>query len=307
LIPGITVDYDATPLNCDHTQFTGVEAFVGGASDGKIGISAMRYTNPFTKSLRWQKAWFFLDDDVQHVMIANIASASNAHIYSVLDQRRHAGPILVDGVESQTSNHTGPRSLWHGDIGYTFSDSVDAFDLSLRVGEQTGNWSSIGTSGQPPVTVDLFAAWIEHKSPHVPVSYTVFPGTDVDTFLGKSERLRLQSVQNDAHVSAVFDETHNTAMVVFWDSVGGSLRFVPSPRDAPITITADGNIAIIYCIYSGNVTVSDPSQELKTVQVTLSLEQGRKPPQWGNGLSKDLVFVLPTGGLAGSSISQNIQ
>ncbi len=54
--PGITVDYGATPLACSTTQQTGVQAFVGDVSDGKIGAAAMTYANPLTKSLSFRKA-----------------------------------------------------------------------------------------------------------------------------------------------------------------------------------------------------------------------------------------------------------
>lgn len=307
MIPGITVDYGATPLSCSKTQFTGVERFVGGASDGQVGLAAMRYTNPLTKSLHWQKAWFFLADDVQHVMIANISSTTNVPVYTVLDQRRHAGTILVDGVERSTSGHSNFKSLWHGGVGYTFSDPSDAFSLSLEVGQKTGNWSAIGTSTQPPPTIDLFTAWIQHNSLDSAVSYSVFPGTSSRTFVQKSHRLQLQYIRNDAHASAIFHEDDETFMAVFWDAAGGSVDFLPSPKTARITITVNGNAGMIYRLRTGEITVSDPSQSLVEMIVTLKLGPGRKPPHWGKGHSKRLIYALPDGGLAGSGITQLIQ
>ena len=41
MIPGTTVDYGATPLNCDTENQVGVENFVGGASTGKLGAAVM--------------------------------------------------------------------------------------------------------------------------------------------------------------------------------------------------------------------------------------------------------------------------
>ncbi|RDB19287.1 Chondroitinase-AC [Hypsizygus marmoreus] len=92
-IPGITTDYGATPLNCNNTGLLGIEDFVGGVSDGKIGIAAMRYTNPVTKAFHFQKAWFFLNDDVQHVMVSGVFSTNaETPAISVLDQRRLIEP-----------------------------------------------------------------------------------------------------------------------------------------------------------------------------------------------------------------------
>jgi hypothetical protein len=293
-------------LLCTTTNLTGSEAFVGGVSDGGIGIAAMRYANPITRSLHWQKAWFFLDDDVQHTMISGLNSTTSAPVYSVLDQRLYTGPIMVDGIQTIGEEDVQIQTLWHGDVGYLFPDLNNSAGISVNVDKKTGSWSAIGTSSQPPTTIDLFIARIEHKSTITPVSYTTFPGTSYDTFLTKSRGLHLQSVQNDKSISAVFDEGNNTAMVVFWDPAGGSVTFDPAPANASITITADGNIALLYRLETGEVTVSDPSQSLARTQVTLTLGPGIKPPRWGAELERTLNFNHPSGGGAGSSVGQTI-
>jgi hypothetical protein len=266
----------------------------------------MRYTNPITGSLHWQKAWFFLDGDVQHTMISGLKSTTSAPVYSVLDQRLHTGSVIVDGVQTNSTEVAQVQTLWHGDVGYLFPKSDNSAVVSVSVGEKNGSWSAIGTSSRPPTTVDLFTAFIEHKSTFTPLSYTTFPGTSYDTFLSKRNRLHLQSVQNDESISAVFNKKNNTAMVVFWDEAGGSVTFDPAPANAPVTITADGNIALLYRLETGEVTVSDPSQLLARTQVTLALGPGRKPPKWGAGHKKTLNFNHPSGGGAGSSVGQTV-
>ncbi|KAL0951141.1 hypothetical protein HGRIS_007876 [Hohenbuehelia grisea] len=306
LVPGTTVDYEATPLKCDNTRLSAIETFVGGTSNGKVGLAAMRYTNPVTRSLRWQKAWFFLEDDVQHVMVAGISSSTDAPVLSVLDQRRHAGNVLIDGSPNpQRGKFTQSEAttLWHAGVGYVLPKSGSA-QLGLDIGEKTGDWSKIGTSTQPPVTADLFAAWLEHKDVDTPISYTTLPGVDADSFAQKSQGLQLQDVRNDNSISAVFDKNHSTAMAVFWDSNGGSVTFEPDSPSASITVTVSGNIAMILDIDSGDVTVSDPSQTLATVQVTFTFGPGRRPK--GCDPAKSLVFILPSGGLVGSSVTKNL-
>ncbi|KAF9453782.1 polysaccharide lyase family 8 protein [Macrolepiota fuliginosa MF-IS2] len=307
LIPGITTDYGATPLSCNQTGFTGIENFVGGASNGDIGIAVMRYTNPLTKALKWQKVWFFLEDDVQHTMVSNITSTSDKPVYSVLDQRRHDDAIFIDdGQEYKIEASSSPLSsatLWHGGVGYALSGLGDNDTLHVEVGEKTGPWTAIGTSTQPPATVDLFSAWVEHGSPAGAISYSMFPGTTFDSFLKKQLQLRLQTLCNDGSVAAVYDEAHKTVMVVFWEQNGGSVTFTP-PKYAPITISTNGNIALIYRFDDAAIFVSDPSQTLAAVEVDLSLGAGRKPPQWGPHRPKSFVISLPTGGLAGSSVRQ---
>ncbi|KAI9445284.1 polysaccharide lyase family 8 protein [Lactarius indigo] len=228
--PGTTVDYGATPLDCADAGKTGLEPFVGGTSNSKTGVAAMRYLNPITKAFGWQKAWFFLDDDIQYVMIANLTSNTTA-------PRRHSGPIYVNddlftAPGNQTFNGT-VSSLWHGNVGYRFD--VESTVLSLSVGERIGAWSTIGTSTQPPET--------STKILTQPFSYAIFPGTTLDRFRGKCENRRIIPLQNDAHISAIFDANHWTISTVFWDIGGGTLTLqceTPS-GERLASITASGN------------------------------------------------------------------
>lgn len=307
LILGITTDYATTPLSCSTTNWRGIEQFVGGASDSHVGVAAMRYTNPFTGALSWQKTWFFLQNDVQFVMVSNLTSNSTP-LYSVLDQRRRVGDIVVDDVlVGQPSNYTGVNSLWHGDVGYTFGSNPGMAGLSVEMGEKISNWFAIDISVQPNTKVDLFVAYISHSSTHTPISYTVFPAVSRHDFKNKRKSTKLRTIQNDGHISALFDDLHNSAMVVFWDSTGGSVVIPGSSiLDAPLTITSSGNSAVIYQLESDKVTISDPSQNLTTLDIKMQVGLGEKPPHWGEEFSHDLLFSLPTGGSAGSSVSQSI-
>ncbi|KAG7450483.1 polysaccharide lyase family 8 protein [Guyanagaster necrorhizus] len=303
LIPGITVDYNATILSCSSSQFSGLQAFVGGVSNGQVGVAAMRYLNPSTKSLGWQKAWFFLEDDVQHVMVANISSNTNAPVYSVLDQKRYVEPLVVDEYED-VGSMAGPRSLWHGNVGYVI-DPQESTSISFSVEDKRGNWSSIGISTQPPSDVTLFTAWLQHDSLNSSSSYTAFPGTTLDTFLSKSHQFSLQSAENDAQVSAIYDQAHETVFAIFWNESGGSTKLdISCPQSSEahfLSITANGNIALIYDQRTNFITVSDPSQTLTAVEITFVFTRSEK-----EALTRSSVVAFPTGGLAGSSVFQRI-
>jgi Polysaccharide lyase family 8, super-sandwich domain/Polysaccharide lyase family 8, C-terminal beta-sandwich domain len=258
----------------------------------------MNYLNPFTRALRWQKAWFFLGNDTQYVMIANLMSDTNAPIYSVLDQKKHSDTIFVNNdvfsPGTQTFNHT-VSSLWHGGVGYLF-DSESPI-LSLSVGESTGAWSAIGTSTQPPETVDIFAAWIEHQDLNQPISYTIFPGTTFDSFLEKSKERHVILLQNDAHISAIFDADYGTVSAVFWDASGGTLFLGSGPSSdlGLATVSVNANVALILNFRTGTFIVSDPSQTLTSVEVQVTKNQD---------IPSTFIVELPQGGLAGSSITQ---
>ena len=302
LIPGITVDYGATPLNCGSTGQNGIESFVGGVSDGNIGIAAMRYTNPLTKSLSWQKTWFFLPNDVQHVMIPKVTSSTTSPVRSVLDQRKHNGDIIVDGNTVTSGNINNASSLWHGGVGYTFNPQ-GSVSLTVQVGSETGAWTSLGSSHQPPVTVDLFAAWLNHLDLSRAVSYSIFPGTTASTFQSKSSSTTMQSIRNDASVSGMIDT--NVVMVVFWDSTGGSNSFPVS--DASLTVSSDGPCMIIVHTDNWTVIASDPTQTLTSLSLVFTLGSGSAPSGWPSSMtSKTLNVQLPGGGSAGKSVSQTL-
>jgi len=289
---------------CANASSTGIEAFVGGVSDGSIGLAAMRFTNPLTKSLSWQKTWFFIEDDVHHIMVSRISSASDAQVFSVLDQRRHTGKVILDNVEAQTlENAQANSSLWHDNIGYSFDQLGSDDKVLVRVERRSGNWSTIGSSNQPPTSAVILTALIEHRNHSTLVSYTVFPGTTPETFERKRSQLRLRTIENNEHISAMFDEQHNVIYATFWDPSGGTVT-CHSSSFAPITIKASGNIALMYRLETGNVTVADPSQHLGTVSVVMILGPGNKPPKWGVEQIKAFQFALPSDGLAGSSVSQ---
>lgn len=293
------MDYGATPLTCDNANYAGIQQFVGGASNGEIGAAVMRYTNPYTKNLSWQKAWFFLDDDVQHVMISNLTSNTNAPVYSVLDQKKHSGQVFINSQPSTApaSNTSGVSSLWHDSVGYTF-DGPSYPTVSVQTGNRTGNWSAIGTSTQPPTSVDLFSAKLVHEDLTAPVAYTAYPAVDFDAFELKRNSTDVRTVRNDASVSAVWDDAHRTAMVVFWDATGGA---VTVDYAGLVTIAANANAVVIYQVDTAEVTVSDPSQTLMTLQVDFGFS-----PESEGFKNETLNIALPSGGLAGSSVSTKL-
>jgi hypothetical protein len=259
----------------------------------------MRYTNPYTKALNWQKAWFFLDNDVQRIMVAGITSTSGKPVYSVLDQKRRSGAVYINGsLASQLSLTTvHARSLWHDKVGYTFESPNDS-RLSVQVANKTGTWSAIGTSGQPQATVDLFAAWIVHDNITAPVAYTAFPATDLATFQSKSTAPSVRTARNDVHGSAVYDPAHHTAAAVFWEHAGGSISVENTTcATCALMLSANANVIVIYQVNSGNLTIADPGQSLATVTVSISITSG------GSWKNQSITITLPAGpgGLAGSS------
>ncbi|KAJ7146757.1 polysaccharide lyase family 8 protein [Mycena epipterygia] len=309
LIPGTTVDYGATPLSCATARVTGIQPYVGGVSDGMVGIAAMRYDNPTTRALTWRKTFFFLEDDVMFVMIALITSSTTAPVFSVLDQRVQSGDVFVDGAAATTGNYTGVSSLWHAGTGYTFNASNPATSLSLQLGPKTGNWQAIGSSTAVPNTVDMFAAWLSHDNIAAPVTYAMYPGTTQDTFAQKAqaEPTNLIVVRNDGSISALLDSAHNTAFIAFWTTAGSTFT-IPSLKTGvgAIQVKSNGSSTLILRMDTWDVTVSDPTQTLTSLLLNFTLLTGTAPPGWGTVKSRPVTVALPVGGISGESVSASL-
>ncbi|TFK95679.1 polysaccharide lyase family 8 protein, partial [Pterulicium gracile] len=320
LIPGTTTDYGATPLSCNQLHHEGIESFVGGVTTGITSIGVMKYTNPMTRQLSFQKAWFFLKGEREHVIVKNITSSSSSLVLSVLDQKRHNGPVLVDGKDIADvsewadggSTYRDVRSLWHDNVGYIFPRSIlgsilgTAAPLVVKVGERPGNWSMIGTSTQPPYTANLFTAYFDHPSQpglneYAPVSYTSFPAISSVDFASLLERPDSTGVfelkEDDASISALMDTTHSVLYAVFWDPAGGAITF-SCPSTLPAMMTSDSAVVMILDLQSGDLTISDPTQRLAGVNLML---QGHCV-----GGSQRVWVEFPSGERRGSSVTKNV-
>ena len=344
LIPGITTDYGGTTLSCNLTEAVGIQAFVGGVSDGEVGAAVMRYTNPVTGNLAFQKAWFFLDDDVQVVMLSDVVSNSSSPTISVLDQKKYVGSYYVDDIEVNPSStkrdgvvrrqkshgqerhhrvrqatlpalptvnvtrHFDIQSLWHANVGYSF-DLGSSVSVSIQTGNKTGNWTTLGISTQPLSNVDMFAAWIEQPEEQTSFAYKIFPATDRMSFQQKASQyhFRHRVLVNDKTTSALLDTQEDTAFIIFWSADGGSVTIPGPPGCADVTVSSDINSVVIYHRSTGEVVASDPSQAASTL--VLDFEAGiigEKAPGFEGESQTKLVFTLPSGGLAGSSVSQSL-
>lgn len=211
--------------------------------------------------------------------------------------------MFINGLSSPAGNFTSASSLWHGSVGYTFNVSNPGTSLSVQLGPRTGSWQTIGTSPEPPSNVDLFAAWLNHSDPSASSSYTVYPATTLSSFQQKSQASNLQAIRNDGSISALLDITHKTAMIVYWVDAGGSVSVPSTVGNAPVTVKSTGSAAVIVRLDSWLVTVSDPTQTLTSLTLNFTLGSGSIPTGWGSARFKVLTIDLPTGGLAGSSLT----
>ncbi|CAE6488497.1 unnamed protein product, partial [Rhizoctonia solani] len=298
IIPSITTDYNETVLDCNTAENAGIDTYAGGVEAGDVGMSAMRYINPLSKSFSFYKAWFFFPDNVRHVLVSNIEQTkvnSTSPVYSVLDQRLRFGDVYIDGSPiSESGNHTKAKSLWHAGTGYAFptNDSC-ALGVSVSLETRTGDWSKLGTSKVIATPKDMFAAWIPHKvltpnpfpnatnsgpGKYTPVEYSVFPATGShDEFEDKVTRLRPRSIVNTEIASASIDSSAKILGAAFWKSEGGSITV----KDMGIKLKSNRGVAIMLKFNDESrtkdtVSVADPSQGTGQANIKITWTKPKK-------------------------------
>ncbi|KAJ1302293.1 hypothetical protein OPQ81_001110 [Rhizoctonia solani] len=335
--PGITTDYGASNLECQTATKPGAESYAGGVQAGDVGMAAMRYLNPISKSFGFYKAWLFFPNNVQHVLVANIqqSSISTAPVLSVLDQRIRSGEVYLNGGPlSGSGNFTEANTLWHGGTGYIFPpDQALSTQVTVNLETRTGDWSKISTSKEPPYKKDMFSAWIVHtrsdslhytpeSNAFPPVEYSVFPATRSNTeFENKAAGLRPRTVINSEVVSAAMDSHAMILGAAFWTSSGGPV----SVREMGIRVEVDRGVVLMLKFEDGartkgKIYVADPTHGSGRVTVKITRHyRGMVQRHRGDGCSGhncstgrratesrnvDVVlnFDLPGGGMAGSTV-----
>ncbi|KAI8639542.1 chondroitin AC/alginate lyase [Parasitella parasitica] len=319
LIPGTTVDYDATPFGCNITQFSGNTTFVGSVTRNKKGyshkggMSVMQYLNPMTGSLQWEKTFFFFPG-FYAVQIGPIHHNGKAKILTTLDQSNLKGPVylnnkmLSDDQPSMLSSiKTKHLNLWHNRILYTVvnqNKTTPKLKITKKPTSVNG-WASIGIS-TGNATQSIFTATLEHapetllddkndkvKTP--PVTYIAQLNTH-EKRNQHPDRLVQFAHQDDAELGVVrgaYDVKEKTIALAFWTA--GSYQ---TPWG--LTVKTDSPILTFFTLDDDedeySVTVSDPTQLLTKVKLTIT-QDGEE--------SKDYSVDLPQGPLAGSSVNVN--
>ncbi|TXT11176.1 hypothetical protein VHUM_01927 [Vanrija humicola] len=311
LVPGRTVLYHYPTLSSSWVSVTGKRDFVGVVSDGQNGFSVMDYIDPHDGSISYRRTWFFIDD----VVVNTIANVSNnvgvsAPIVTVLDQRLSDGSTLkLDGaVSSSNTVTTAVTSLSYGGNGYAALDGA-SFNLTTKQGQQTGNWSALSVSTAGVTTKDIFTAY-HTMTNGSSFSYAFYPGQEATT-----------SGISTLGSNAVLGAAGRTYIAVsFWP---GAANWITLPLDKAgakwsgnITLASSSPAIYLLKFNGAGVTVyaSDPTQKLANVTLTIATEGPKTSCGAVTGaagctavpVGAKLTFALPSGGLAGSTVSASV-
>lgn len=276
----------------------------------------------------------------------SIPAIGDAPVVTVLDNRAAVeGGIEVDGKKQPSGNTTiSGRTLLYGGNGYLSHEKP--FSLSLSEEERSGNWSSISTSKAGVQSAKIFSAYT--VVPEGIYSYQVFPATDAKKLAKETKKPTVTPMSSGSNFGAVSDQAVALAFFESgtlqirrgsWDlnisSSQPALVLVTPSKNAKSARGKRGNVngrGKGQGTEHGNsghgdgdghgdgngkgnnnqgyeVTVSDPTQRLASVQVSIAGKGVQCPtdpePTFKCSSSQQGVTLdvqLPTGGFAGSSV-----
>ena len=173
--------------------------FVGGASDGVCGVSAMMLDK---LDVRAHKAWFFFGDEIV-CLGADIDSRSDFNVLTTLNQCRSRGDIYADGVKLETGSAKLPRAgrIYHDHIAYLPEDGTE---VCVESEQRVGSWSDIGVAEGAPVEGDVFTIYIDHglRQTGARYAYTIMPDVTPEDYLLRERRCKI--LANTGKLQAVY-------------------------------------------------------------------------------------------------------
>jgi len=147
-LPGIT-GFTVAGKERDPVVSGGIvrHPFTGGVTDSLSGLSVMDYEMKDSAG-HWLKArkYWACHDDVVVCLVGDLrTSDTGTHAFTVLDQCRKRGNVVVDGrvVSAGDDRSSSARWIWHSGVAYIFLQPQRA---EVHTGEISGNWRDINLS-----------------------------------------------------------------------------------------------------------------------------------------------------------------
>lgn len=264
-IPGTTAAQGYLPYGSDNTYTRmGKTSFVGGVSNGKIGMSCLDYNDNKVKA---KKAWFMFDEGVV-CLGTDISSNSKYDIFTCINQTLAVDDFAVSEnskvCTADTYEKTGSFDwVYNNKIGYITNSSV-----SVKAEKRTGDWQSISERvDSEEYKGKVFEIGIPHSSKPKKESYdyTVLMNTIVDKLNAYCMNPTMETLSNTDSIQAVYNKDSNTVMAVFWKK--GTLAL---PNGDTLKVNRGCTLICeeqqdVYKIY-----ISNPLQNDKDINVSIN-------------------------------------
>ncbi|NIY82379.1 polysaccharide lyase family 8 super-sandwich domain-containing protein [Vibrio hepatarius] len=268
--------------------------FVGGVSNGAVGVATMDMDMDVTHLERiesnWRlergkriplsdaggntkakKSWFSFGGEIV-ALGAGISSTHRENVNTTLNQTLLNGDVTIGNGQRVVAmgEHDVASSSWvhHDGVGYVF---LDASERSLTNKTQSGRWSLIKSGESDDViNKDVFTLVIPHgvKPTDASYEYIIAPGKTAQQTAEYQQNLPVRVLQNTSEIQAVEHTLKSTVGIVFHQA--GMLTLSPELSvkvDKPSVVLLDRSGAELV------VTVSTPGQPYSVVNLTV-IKQG---------------------------------
>jgi chondroitin AC lyase len=307
-LPGATCRETQEPLPYGRGLPTrGSTAFVGGVSDGQVGVAAMEVDKAGVQA---RKAWFFLPDGWV-ALGAGIAGKTDDPLTTSLNQCLFKSDVLLLR-EGWAEVLAGER--WRGkDLEGVHHDGVGYYLLAAQpavvsAAPQRGAWTEIQerATDTGTVTQDVFSLWIEHGPRPTEGAYTyrVVPRLSADEFVTYPDQNPVSILANSAHLQAVLSSGNALAQAVF---------YAPGRLELDKSLTIEADIPCLLMLRQTaeglDLSIADPTQTRRQARIRLTGQytcRGCTDDTSGGDGETVLTVDLPSGEFAGQSVQQSL-
>jgi len=210
----------------------GLRTFVGAATTGVIGTSAMDFqsrANSGDSNLVAKKSWFFFADSFV-ALGSGITSTVSRTVETIVNQRplpTLTSDITVNGTLISTAATNGitlNNTTWvhAADVGTIFPTPAT---VKIKRQNQTGKWSDIGVGDTTVRTTPMFSLWFDHgnhvttpASANASYAYAVLPSKTAAQTEAVAAAAPYQILAQTSALHAVKHTAENAFGAVFWQA-----------------------------------------------------------------------------------------
>ncbi len=313
-IPGATiVQKPALPAPKEIAK-RGLTDFVGAVTNNEFGAVAFDFKSVHDP-LSAHKGWFFFDRE--YVCLgAGISSEAGYPVFTTLNQSLLKSEVVVKMKEGFQTLKKDLHAL--NDVSWVLQDSVaylfpQPANVYVSNRMATGTWQQITHQGwadnEPVQSKEVFSIWIDHgiKPQNAGYEYVVVPSINAAGVNGYIKTSKIVILSNTTEIQAVKHDGLNIAEIIFYKA--GTLKLPDG-----LTVTAESPCMVMLKTRGKQVSqiaVSDPTQKLKSLQISLNIPVEAVGNQWKSVWHKDenisrLAIDLPQNGFAGQSVVMEI-
>ena len=299
-LPGTTIIQDKNPLPIiKFKEFKTNSTFVGGVSNGKNGIAVMDYNRD---GLKAKKSWFLIDDTIV-CLGSGISANTNYPVTTAVNQSFLKGNVVVgknDAIQTnlRKGNAIQPNWILHDNIGYLFPKEGN-INFSTNILE--GSWNKVAKRYRPVLlTEHIFKLWINHGTQPRDKSYNylLVPNATQDKML-RLQKNNPFKIINTKQQQSVESLDKKQAGIVFYKAGTSKIKCgITVDKPCVVLIEEKPNQLML--------AVSDPSQQLKNINVTIQGKYIVENSNYNKGKTQFTVN-LPQGEYAGKTVELTLE